>query len=85
MPSIHDTVVATLQRLLESSTQPTADMHLREHLQVSSLTMVALVTELCETLGISILGFGEQDLVQLHRVSDVIRLFERRTADAPSV
>lgn len=74
--SIHETVITSLQRLLEVDAPPTPEMHLHEELQVSSMTMVALITELCETLNVSILDFGEQDLIGLRHVSDIIGLFE---------
>lgn len=77
---VHETVAAHLRRLLGRAAPVDAGMRLRDDLQVSSILLVALVTDLCETLGVDMLAFSELDLVRLHRVGDVNDLFERHTA-----
>lgn len=77
---VHGTVTAHLRRLLGRTAPVEADMRLRDDLQVSSILLVALVTDLCEALGVDMLALSELDLVELDRVGDVVDLFERHAA-----
>lgn len=54
------------------------EMLLNEDLGLGSMTQVALFTNLTDLFKVDILQFTDEDLVNLKRVQDVIRLFEKK-------
>lgn len=83
MMTVEKTIHTHIRKLLSDNKRSLTmrnDMLLSEDLGFPSMTQVALFTNLTETFNVDILQFDDEELIGLKSISDLIRLFERKTS-----
>jgi len=59
-------------------------MSLKDHLGLSSLTVISVLTSLCDELGVDILKLTDADLARLDTVGDLMNLFAKHSQKVPA-
>jgi acyl carrier protein len=58
----------------------TEDSRLEDDLNITSLKMISLITDLCDELNIDIYTLSDVDLAKMKRVADITAIFEAKRA-----
>lgn len=79
--NINKTIVELIVELTGES-NVVSEMDLFDDLGFTSLTLVSLITSLCEKYDIDIFSLSDADLLEINTVEDVIKLFGRLVYEA---
>lgn len=77
MENVTEEVVRQLKQIAPNATSLEPDVDLKDDLGLSSLSLVSLLTQLCEIFNVDMLALTDADLARLDKVADVITLFDR--------
>jgi acyl carrier protein len=80
MRTTEDIVFSCITRLRPDCPQLRSDANLRNDLNMTSLSLISVVTELCSELHVDVSDLAETDLAKVSTAGDLVRLFERNVS-----